>query len=959
MGIQGLLPFLKKIHQPVNVAQFAGCTVAIDAYCWLHKGAFSCAEKLALGEKTDQYVYYCMKFINNLLSKNIKPVLVFDGCHLPSKKNVEKSRREKRELNKKKAAQFLREGKRAEARECLQRCIDITPEMALELMNTCRERGVDCIVAPYEADAQLAYLNKIGVAQVIITEDSDLLLFGCEKVLFKMDHAGNGILIERKRLNEVTAIQGGHYQFDKFRYMCILSGCDYLPSLSGIGLVRANKVFKIARQPDIEQLLKKLPTYLKSNISVPQEYIDGFVAANNTFLYQFVFDPLQRRLVPLNPYQEDVNPDELSYAGAHIPSKKALQIALGNVNIYSGEMFASFDPDTFVPKYVKKKPEMLHMLSIWDRNYRVKPKAALHETQLPDRPNLKGKEISVKANFKKRSPHKRVREVEDSKAVKSDTELYDIYHSPVKKKQKMDDIDDDLHRFIFASKEEVEDQDEGTAEEETKSGLKNSPQFFNSLSEAHPEVKVETENDMDNDVEKENMVSPRRNIFASKSPSKRFRFNLNAPKQKELKSRFFASNVKADDERNEKSESQTSSPARDREENYLLSQYKPVHSNTANVYSPATSNSPSKTDIKIVNAVKEDFRRKKSEVHDDSSVSITEVPRQHFKFSKAVTNRSPKFSPQGGSAFNWSKFKFNRASSSDNISLSNKTSRDVKKPFKKVVSESNLETFLKKTDKAGNSKDTESVEIENITSLDDESMATGSDNSAPLSSYPYSIDSDCLSDFYLGETECELSHSRADSQQNDASIVTDTSSINDDKNNSKSGLSIYFKPSNYTDSQISADEVKNNAEMNERNENSTGIYGQQCDERREDGRNNTGKHSVVLIDSDDETFSEFQLPTPIPEAVGISSKLNKGKAKPGCKVSGLSRRSKKSSSSSQDTSGKQQNLKDMFAKFSHKKSEKPRLSHGTIDCDTDDAFTPEGRSSHVGRSNGVQRVLLK
>lgn len=35
-----------------------------------------------------------MKFINDLLSKNIKPVLVFDGCHLPSKKNVEKTRRE-------------------------------------------------------------------------------------------------------------------------------------------------------------------------------------------------------------------------------------------------------------------------------------------------------------------------------------------------------------------------------------------------------------------------------------------------------------------------------------------------------------------------------------------------------------------------------------------------------------------------------------------------------------------------------------------------------------------------------------------------------------------------------------------------------------------------------------------------------------------------------------------------
>jgi len=33
----------------------------------------------------------------------------------------------------------------------------------------------DCIVAPYEADAQLAYLNISGIADFIISEDSDLV----------------------------------------------------------------------------------------------------------------------------------------------------------------------------------------------------------------------------------------------------------------------------------------------------------------------------------------------------------------------------------------------------------------------------------------------------------------------------------------------------------------------------------------------------------------------------------------------------------------------------------------------------------------------------------------------------------------------------------------------------------------------------------------------------------------
>ena len=38
------------------------------------------------------------------------------------------------------------------------------------------------VVAPYEADAQLAYLVKEGIADIVITEDSDLLAFGCKQV---------------------------------------------------------------------------------------------------------------------------------------------------------------------------------------------------------------------------------------------------------------------------------------------------------------------------------------------------------------------------------------------------------------------------------------------------------------------------------------------------------------------------------------------------------------------------------------------------------------------------------------------------------------------------------------------------------------------------------------------------------------------------------------------------------
>ena len=38
------------------------------------------------------------------------------------------------------------------------------------------------MVAPYEADAQLAYMSLEGLVDFVITEDSDTLPYGCSRV---------------------------------------------------------------------------------------------------------------------------------------------------------------------------------------------------------------------------------------------------------------------------------------------------------------------------------------------------------------------------------------------------------------------------------------------------------------------------------------------------------------------------------------------------------------------------------------------------------------------------------------------------------------------------------------------------------------------------------------------------------------------------------------------------------
>ncbi|XP_012254605.2 exonuclease 1 isoform X2 [Athalia rosae] len=379
MGITGLLPFLEKSSTKGNISQFAGGTVAIDSYCWLHKGAFSCAEKLAHQQPTTAYVTYCLKFVNMLLANNIKPILVFDGCHLPAKKDTESKRRELRDTNRRRAAQLIRSGQTAEGRSLLRRSIDVSHEMALNLIKACHELNVDCIVAPYEADSQLAYLNISGIADVVITEDSDLTLFGCKKIFFKMDLVGNGVLVEQERFYLDMGVRSEHFDMNKFRHMCILSGCDYLPSLPGIGLSKACKFIKMTTETDIHKALNRLSSYLNmKSLDVSKEYRDAFVRADITFKHQLVFCPFKRKQVRLTPPTPDVTLEQLHFAGKEMPEDLAWQLAIGNYDPMTLKKLHDYDPDTYKSGKViqrtnswETKPIVKHK-SIWSADFKIK-----------------------------------------------------------------------------------------------------------------------------------------------------------------------------------------------------------------------------------------------------------------------------------------------------------------------------------------------------------------------------------------------------------------------------------------------------------------------------------------------------------------------------------------------------------------------------------------------------------
>ncbi|KAF3449829.1 hypothetical protein FNV43_RR05908 [Rhamnella rubrinervis] len=311
MGIQGLLPLLKSVMVPIHIKDLDGCCVAVDTYSWLHKGALSCSKELCKGLPTVRHIDYCMHRVNLLRHYGIKPILVFDGDLLPMKSEQEKKRARVRKENLARAIEHDSNGNTAAAYECYQKAVDISPSIAHELIQVLKQENVCYVVAPYEADAQMTFLAVSQQVNAVITEDSDLIPFGCPRIIFKMDKFGQGVEFQYSRLQQNKELSFSGFTKQMLLEMCILSGCDYLQSLPGMGLKRAHALIK--RFTSYDKVIKHLRY---NTVSVPPLYEELFKKAVLTFQHQRVYDTLTNEMVHLSSIPENIG-DDLDFLGPY------------------------------------------------------------------------------------------------------------------------------------------------------------------------------------------------------------------------------------------------------------------------------------------------------------------------------------------------------------------------------------------------------------------------------------------------------------------------------------------------------------------------------------------------------------------------------------------------------------------------------------------------------------------
>ncbi|POR33370.1 Exodeoxyribonuclease 1 [Tolypocladium paradoxum] len=327
MGVSGLLPLLKSIQRATELKSCSGDTLGVDAYGWLHRAAYSCAVELGQDKPTKKYINAFMHRVRMLRHFGVMPYMVFDGDYLPSKAATEDSRAAKRDEKKKLANELLKAGKPAQAAQEFQKCIDITPEMASTVIQQLKQMGIPYVVAPYEADAQLVYLERQGLINGIISDDSDLLVFGAKRLLTKLDQYGNCIEINRRDFCACREISLTGWTDADFRQMAIMSGCDYLHGLPSVGLKTAYRMLRKCKTP--ERVVRMLQFEGKR---ISENYLTQFYQAELTFLHQWVFCPTKKELVHLAELDGSRTAEEMPYIGAHVEPELARAIAKGDVN---------------------------------------------------------------------------------------------------------------------------------------------------------------------------------------------------------------------------------------------------------------------------------------------------------------------------------------------------------------------------------------------------------------------------------------------------------------------------------------------------------------------------------------------------------------------------------------------------------------------------------------------------
>jgi len=249
------------------------------------------------GEVTSHLVGIFYRTIR-MMDNGIKPVWVFDGKPPDFKAEELQKRqenREKAEEEKKKAAE---EGDTERVDQMERRLVKVNKGHSEDCKRLLTALGIPWIQAPGEAQAQCAKMAQDELVYGCATEDMDALTFHTPRLIRHLTYT-EARKMPIREFNLEKALQGMELTYAQFIDLCILCGCDYIPSIRGIGPKTAYKLIK--EHGSIESLLKNIAN---TKFQVPEGFL--YEQARGLFQKPDVLDSKDIHLEWKEPNEEEI-----------------------------------------------------------------------------------------------------------------------------------------------------------------------------------------------------------------------------------------------------------------------------------------------------------------------------------------------------------------------------------------------------------------------------------------------------------------------------------------------------------------------------------------------------------------------------------------------------------------------------------------------------------------------------
>lgn len=244
MGIQYLNSYIKKNTKTgsttkITFAELSNQTIVIDASIYLYK---------FVSNNTLLESIYLM--ISLFKQYNITAIFVFDGVPPKEKETLIKKRQNDKLKAKQKCEELqlqLLNSTNASDQNNLTESINSLKKKCVKLKKSDIEKvrnlidafGVCYIDAPGEADELCAKLVISKIAYACLSEDMDLFLYGCPRVLRYLSLTNSTFIIYYldKILDDLN------FTFKEFKEICVISGSDYITN-NTFNLYNALKYYK-------------------------------------------------------------------------------------------------------------------------------------------------------------------------------------------------------------------------------------------------------------------------------------------------------------------------------------------------------------------------------------------------------------------------------------------------------------------------------------------------------------------------------------------------------------------------------------------------------------------------------------------------------------------------------------------------------------------------------------------